>query len=72
MLQSNFYPWLFIGDKVIWRVFVDDLIFWAKDESDIHDLAMKLCGLGVDLEQEQDAARFLEVNLERDEETFIL
>ena len=42
------------------------------DESDIHDLAMKLLDLGVDIEQEQDAAGFLGVDLECDEETGIL
>ena len=38
MLQSNLDPCLFIGDISIYIVYVDDLIFWAKDESDIHDL----------------------------------
>ena len=66
MLQSNIYPCLFIGDEFICIVYVDDLIFWAKDESDMHDLSMKLRGIGVDLEQEEDAARFMGVNLERD------
>ena len=47
MLQSNIYPFLFIGDKVIYIVYVDDLIFWAKYESDIHDLEMKNVDLGV-------------------------
>ena len=42
------------------------------DESDIHDLAMKLLDLGVDIEQEQDAAGFLGVDLECDEETGII
>ena len=49
MLQSNIYPCLFIGDKVVCIVYFDDLIFWANFESNIHDLAMKLCDLGVDL-----------------------
>ena len=66
MLQYNIYPCLFIGDEFICIVYVDDLIFWAKDESDIHDLSMKLRGIGVDIEQEEDAARFMGVNLERD------
>ena len=38
----------------------------------MHDLAMKLFDLGVDLEEEQDASGFLGVNLERDEETGLL
>ena len=47
MLQSNLDTFLFIGDKVICIVYVDDLIFWAKYESDIHDLEMKNVDLGV-------------------------
>ena len=49
MLQSNPDTCLFIGVKVICIVYVDDLIFWAKDELDIHDLSMKLRDIGVDL-----------------------
>ena len=45
VLQYNLYPYLFIGDKVICIYYTDDLIFWAKDESDIHDLSMKLCDM---------------------------
>ena len=41
------------------------LIFWAKDEKDMHDLAIKLREAGVDLEQEDDAAGFLGVTLEQ-------
>jgi len=60
------------GDKVICITYVDDLIFWAKDEQDIIDLAMKLRELGVDLEQEEDAAGFLGVTLECNEQTGLL
>ena len=49
MLQYNIDTCLFIGDKVIFIVYVYDLIFWAKDESDIYDQAIKLRDLGVDL-----------------------
>ena len=49
MLQYNIDTCLFIGDKVICIVYVDNLIFWAKDESYIHDLAIKLRDLGVDI-----------------------
>ena len=51
MHQSKFDPCLFVGEKVMCIVYVDDLIFWARDEDDIHDLAMQLRDLGVDLEQ---------------------
>ena len=58
--QSNFDPCLFVGTKVICVVDVDDLIFWSKDTLAINDSAMQLRELGVDLEQEDDAAGFLE------------
>ena len=38
----------------------------------MHDLSMKLRDIGVDLEQEEDAAGFMGVNLERDEEIGLL
>ena len=42
VIQSNIDPCLFIGDKFIFIFYLDELIFWAKGESDIHDLTMKL------------------------------
>ena len=50
-------------------MYVDDIIFWSKNEKDIHDLAMQLREKDVDLEQEDDAAGFLGVTLGRDEKT---
>ena len=38
ILHTNNYPCLFIGDKVISIVYVDDLLFWVEDESDMHYL----------------------------------
>jgi hypothetical protein len=58
--QSKFDPCLFIGTKVICVVYVDDHIFWSKDTLAINDSAMQLRELGVDLEQKDDAAVFLE------------
>ncbi|KAL7465925.1 hypothetical protein ACHAXS_006230 [Conticribra weissflogii] len=69
MPQSQLDPCLFIGNKVICICYVDDLLFWAKDEKDIHDLAIKLRELGVDLEQEDDAAGILGVRLEKNDQT---
>ncbi len=65
-------PCLFVGKKVICICYVDDLLFWAWDEKDIHKLAMALHEQGVDLEQEDDAAGFLGVCLEKDAETGLL
>lgn len=72
MPQSEFDPCLFVGEKVICICYVDDIIFWAKDEADIHNLAMQLRDVGVDLEQEDDAAGFLGVRMERDPTTGLL
>ena len=72
MPQSSLDPCLFIGKNVICICYVDDLLFWARDEKDIHKLAIQLREEGVDLEQEDDAAGFLGVRLERDENTGLL
>jgi hypothetical protein len=53
-------------------VYVDDIIFWSKDTADINRSAIQLCKLGVDLEQEDNAAGFLGVMLEWDPETGLL
>ena len=70
--QSKFDPCLFVGTQVICVVYVDDLIFWSKGTLAINDYAMQLRELGVDLTQEDDAAGFLGVALERDPETSLL
>jgi len=70
--QSKFDPCLFVRTKVIFVVYVDDLIFWSKDTLAINDSAMQLRDLGVDLEQEDDTTGFLGVTLERDPETRLL
>ncbi len=53
-------------------VYVNDIIFWSKDTADINRSAMQLRELGVDLEQEDDAAGFLGVMLEWESETGLL
>ena len=50
MKQSKLDPCLFVGKKVISICYVDDLLFWAKAKKSIHDLAMKLRIVGIDLE----------------------
>ena len=72
MKQSSLDPCLFVGDKVIAIQYVDDLLFWSRDEKDIYDLAMALRNEGVDLEEESDAAGFLGVSLIRDPDTNLL
>jgi hypothetical protein len=53
-------------------VYVDDFIFWSRDVANIDRVAMELCKLGVLLEQEDDAAGFLGVKMERDSSTGLL
>jgi hypothetical protein len=52
--------------------YVDDLMFWARDERDIHHIAMKLRKVGVDLEQETDAGGFLGIWIVHDPDTGLL
>ena len=70
--QSKLYPCLFVGVKVTYIVYVDDLIFWARKKDNIHNLEMHLQGLGVDLEQEDDIVVFLGVNLGRETKTGLI
>jgi hypothetical protein len=72
MVQSKLDLCLFVGEKVICISYVNDLIFWARDERDIHHIAMKLREVGVDLEQETAAAGFLGIQMERDPDTGLL
>jgi hypothetical protein len=46
---------------------VDDIIFWIKDTADTNSSAMQLRELDVNLEKEDDVARFLGVTLEWDQ-----
>ena len=69
MVQSNMDPCLFIGEKLMAIIYVDDILFWSVDVNDIHDKAMKLREQGVYLEQEDDAAGFMGVTLGREETT---
>ncbi len=70
--QSRFDPYFFIGPDVMCVVYVDDLIFWSRDVAKIDMVAMELCKLGVPLKQEDDAAGFLGVKMERDSNTGLL
>ena len=61
MKVSKLDPCLFVGDNVTTVAFVDE--FWAKDGAYINKLAIKLCSQGLLLEQEDDAAGFLGVEM---------
>ncbi|KAL7460566.1 hypothetical protein ACHAXS_001012 [Conticribra weissflogii] len=58
--QAPFDTCLVIGEKVITICYVDDLIFWARNKKDIVELVIHLCAEGVDLEQDNEHAEFLE------------
>jgi hypothetical protein len=58
--QSKFDPCLFVGEKVICVVYVDDLIFWSKDTVAINDSAIQLHELGVVLNKRMTPQVFLE------------
>ena len=60
---------MFVGDKVICIVYVHNLLFWARDIEDVTLVATQLSDLGVDLEEESDAAGFLGVKLTHDQNT---
>ena len=63
--QTTVDPCLFAGPTVICICYVDDLLFWARDPADIDRLAISLIEAGVDLEEEDDAAGFLGVHMEK-------
>jgi hypothetical protein len=62
--QSEADPCLFVNDKVICLVYVDDTLFFAKEMSDIDDLIEDLQKTMV-LEVEEDVAGFLGVHIDR-------
>ena len=72
MEPSKFYPCLYVGENAVCIIYVDDIIFWSKNEQDIHDIAMNLRSVGVGLEQEDDAAGFLGVTMCQDKDTNLI
>ena len=49
MVQFKMDPWLFIGNKVMSIIYVDDILFWSVDVNDINDKTMKFREQGADL-----------------------
>ena len=60
MFPSKLDPCLFVGPHVMCICYVDDILFWAKDDKLINELAIALRKQGLLLEQEDDAAGSLE------------
>ena len=63
MEVSKIDPCLFVDEKVLSICYVDDILFWDKDETGINELVIALRTKGLLLEQEDDAAGFLGVHL---------
>ena len=67
--QSKLDYCLFVGEKVTCIVYVDGLIFWARNEDNIHNLEIYLLESGVDLNQEDDDSGFFGVTLGQESKT---
>ena len=68
METSTFDPCMFIGEQVIAVAFVDDILFWSTDEKYINELGNQLRKQGLLLEQEDDAAGYLGVTMDKSED----
>jgi Reverse transcriptase (RNA-dependent DNA polymerase) len=64
--SSEADPCLFISDKVICIVYVDDTLLFSPRPEYIDDVLAQLREENLDLEEEDDVAGFLGVNVERD------
>ena len=63
--QSEHDPCLFLHATVICLVYVDDCLFFGKQQSHIDSAIQKIIDTGMVLEVENDAAGFLGVNIKR-------
>ena len=61
--QSKLDPCLFIGNTVIAVMYVDNILMWSTDDIHMIDLARMLNKEGIDLEEENYAARFIGVKV---------
>ena len=67
----NVDPCLFISDSVICLVYVDDCLFFARDQADI-DLAVERLKGHFKLEVEDEVGGFLGVHIERNEKNQVI
>ena len=61
---SDADPCLFVSDKCICLVYVDDTLLFARTQDDIDEMVKGLRSLHMDLEEESDVAGFLGVLVE--------
>jgi hypothetical protein len=64
-VASEADPCLFVSDKVIALIYVDDALLYARDMQDIDDVISGIRKRGMDLEEESDVAGFSGVSTER-------
>ena len=65
MKPSNHDPCLFIGEKVIAIVYVDDILLFSKDDAEIDKVIAALAKQGVQIRREGTAEGFLGVDVQR-------
>jgi hypothetical protein len=63
--QSEYDACLFVSDRVICIVYVDDTFFFSPRQEYIDEMIVKLEASGLSMEAENDVARFLGVLIER-------
>ena len=63
LIQRKLDPCLFIVDKVIVLMYVEDILMWSNEDQYMTDITKLLNTEGVDLEDENDAGGFLGVQL---------
>jgi hypothetical protein len=64
--QTDIDPCLFVSEKVICLVYVDDTLFYSAKEEFIDSTILKLKESGMDLEVEGEVAGFLGVHIQKD------
>ena len=69
--QEEIDPCLFLSDKCIFLVYVDDTLFYSPKAEFIEEVIAKLKDLGMELEVKDSVAGFLGVHIERDERDYL-
>ena len=72
MPQFKLDSCLFREKNIICVCFVDNILFWARDQNDICKIAMLMRKPKVDLEQKDDEAGFAGVVLEHNADTDLI
>ena len=70
--QSDADPCLFISKDVIVRIYIDDALYFYKDELAISDLKGKMVDKGILLREEDGVASYLGVQIERKKDSSIV